>query len=108
MISEGPEQKLKKKCSKTSISDWDMDVQGPGFEQVLATFWGPFLKNVAKTSRSDKVLSAGGGWGEIGESGLAWGELTQGGLLSKTTLGMTWTGKNVNTHTRWCWKGPEA
>ena len=50
-----------------------MDVQGPGFEQVLDTFWGSFLKNVAKTSRSDKVLSAGGGWGQIGESGLAWG-----------------------------------
>ena len=32
---------------------------------------------------------------------LVWrgGELTQGGLLSKTTLGMTWTGKNVNTPT---------
>ena len=38
------EQKLKKKSSKTSISDWDMDVQGPGFEQGLATFWGLFLK----------------------------------------------------------------
>ena len=36
------EQKLEKKSSKTSISDWDMDVQGPGFEQVLATFWGHF------------------------------------------------------------------
>ena len=69
----GSRTKTEKKSSKTSISDWDMDVQGPGFEQVLDTFWGSFLKNVAKTSRSDKVLSAGGGWGQIGESGLAWG-----------------------------------
>ena len=38
----GSEQKLEKKSSQTSISDWDMDVQGPGFEQVLATFWGHF------------------------------------------------------------------
>ena len=37
----GSEQTLKK-SSKTSISDWDMDVQGPGFEQVLDTFWGHF------------------------------------------------------------------
>ena len=36
------EQKLEKKSSKTSISDWDMDVQGPGFEEVLVTFWGHF------------------------------------------------------------------
>ena len=35
------EQKLKK-SSKTSISDWDTNVQGPGFEQVLDTFWGHF------------------------------------------------------------------
>ena len=35
------EQKLKK-SSLTSISDWDMDVQGPGFEEVLATFWDRF------------------------------------------------------------------
>ena len=37
----GSDQKLKK-SSKTSISDWDMDVQGPGFEQVVSTFWGHF------------------------------------------------------------------
>ena len=33
MISDGPRQKLLKKSSKTSISDWDMDVQGTGFER---------------------------------------------------------------------------
>ena len=38
----GSEQKLEKKTSKTRISDWDMDVQGPGFEQALASFWGHF------------------------------------------------------------------
>ena len=37
----GSEQKLKK-SSKTSISDWDMDVQGPGFEEVLVTFGDHF------------------------------------------------------------------
>ena len=67
----GSGQKLEK-SSKTSISDWDMDVQGPGFEHGFGHVLGSFLKNVAKTSRSDKVLSAGGGWGQIGESGLAW------------------------------------
>ena len=40
----GSRTKTEKKSSKTSISDWDMDVQGPGFEQVLDTFWGHFLK----------------------------------------------------------------
>ena len=34
----GSEQKLLKKSSQTSISDWDMDVQGPGFEHGLSTF----------------------------------------------------------------------
>ena len=71
MILDGPNKNLKK-SSKTSISDWDMDVQGPGFEHGFDHVLGSFLKNVAKTSRSDKVLSAGGGWGQIGESGLAW------------------------------------
>ena len=41
----GSRTKTEKKSSKTSISDWDMDVQEPGFEQVLDTFWGDFLKN---------------------------------------------------------------
>ena len=41
----GSRTKTEKKSSKTSIrliSDWDMDVQGPGFEEVLVTFWGHF------------------------------------------------------------------
>ena len=38
----GSRTKTEKQSSLTSISDWDMDVQGPGFEQVLATFWGHF------------------------------------------------------------------
>ena len=38
----GSRTKTEKTSSKTSISDWDMDVQGSGFEQVLATFWGHF------------------------------------------------------------------
>ena len=40
----GSRTKTDTKLSKTSISDWDMDVQGPGFEQVLDTFWDDFLK----------------------------------------------------------------
>ena len=76
-----------------------MDVQGPGFEHGFDHVLGSFLKNVAKTSRSDGVLSAGrGGWEQIDEFGLAWGE---GGILSMrvTYFGNeTWTGKNVNTH----------
>ena len=35
------EQKLKN-SSKTSISDWDTNVQGSGFEHVLDAFWGHF------------------------------------------------------------------
>ena len=61
----GSEQTLKK-YSRTSISDWDMDIQGPGFEHGFGHVLDSFLKNVAKTSRSDGVLSAGGGWGQIG------------------------------------------
>ena len=37
------EQKLKK-SSKTSISDWDMDVQGPGFERGFDHVLEHFLK----------------------------------------------------------------
>ena len=38
----GSRTKTEKKSSLTSISDWDMDVQGPGFKQVLDTFWDHF------------------------------------------------------------------
>ena len=32
MILEGPKKTGGGESSKTRISDWDMDVQGPGFE----------------------------------------------------------------------------
>ena len=38
----GSRTKTEKTSSKTSISDWDMDVQGPGFEYVLVRFWSHF------------------------------------------------------------------
>ena len=38
----GSRTKTEKKSSKTSISDWDTNVQGSGFEQVLDTVWGHF------------------------------------------------------------------
>ena len=38
----GSRTKNEKASSKTSISDWDMDVQGPGLSMVLVTFWGIF------------------------------------------------------------------
>ena len=41
----GSEQKLFKKPSKTNISDWDMDVQGPGFEHGFDHVLGSFLEN---------------------------------------------------------------
>ena len=41
------EQKLKK-SSKTSISDWDMDVQGPGFEHGFDHVLEQFLKTKLK------------------------------------------------------------
>ena len=58
--SEGSEQKLEKKLQKQGLATgiWtfrDQDLNS--FGHVL----GSFLKNVAKTSRSDGVLSAGGG-----------------------------------------------
>ena len=37
----GLKNKLKK-SSKTRVSDWDMDVQGPGFEHSFIMFWGRF------------------------------------------------------------------
>ena len=43
----GSEQKLEKKkhTSRTTISDWDTDVQGPGFEHGFGHVLGTFLKN---------------------------------------------------------------
>ena len=44
----GSRTKTRKKSSKTSISDWDMDVQGPGFERgfdhVLENFFKTKLR----------------------------------------------------------------
>ena len=40
----GGSGKKLKKSSKTSISDWDMDVQGPGFEHGFGHVLGYFLK----------------------------------------------------------------
>ena len=44
----GSEQKLEKKSSKTSISDWDMDVQRPGFEHGF----GHVLEHLKKNSEN--------------------------------------------------------
>ena len=38
----GSRTKTEKKSSKTSISDWDMDVQGPGFERGFDHVWSIF------------------------------------------------------------------
>ena len=40
----GSRTKTEKKSSKTSISDWDMDVQGPGFEHGFDHVLEHFLK----------------------------------------------------------------
>ena len=40
----GGSEKNWKKSSKTRISDWDMDVQGPGFEHGFEHVLGHFLK----------------------------------------------------------------
>ena len=40
----GSRTKTKIKSSKTSISDWDMDVQGPGFERGFDHVLEHFLK----------------------------------------------------------------
>ena len=37
-------ERSEKKSSKTRISDWDMDVQGPGFEHGFDHVLGSFLK----------------------------------------------------------------
>ena len=47
MILDGPNKNLKT-SSKTSISDWDMDVQGPGFEHGFDHVLGHFLKTKLK------------------------------------------------------------
>ena len=47
MILDGPNKNWKK-SSKTSISDWDTDVQGPGFEHGFGHVLGSFLKTNLK------------------------------------------------------------
>ena len=55
----GSRTKTEKKSSKTSISDWDTNVQGPGFEQVLDTFWGHFWKTLRKRHDPTKCCQRG-------------------------------------------------
>ena len=94
------EQKLKKSLHLQALATGIWMFRDPD----LRRFWSRFGVIFEKRCENVTIRQSAVSGGRMGTDRRVWsgvgGELTQGGLLSKTTLWMTWTGKNVNTHTR--------